>query len=294
VDDVLHALTDAAVDVLEADRSAALMFDETTRELRVRATSGLSQAEVQALIASLNGLDTTTIEKLDVPRVVPDTSRDSLLVRNAVEAVGVSSVIDVPITIAGKRFGLFSMGWVQHHDITPDEVRMAAAIGQRAAVAIENARLYERAQHAASLEERQRLARELHDSVSQALYGISLGTRTARTLLERDPSRVGEPLEYVSGLAELAWPSSERSSSSSGPNRSKRKAWLRLSRSSLRRCTPPWNRHGDAPRWRTRPAPGPEGSALPDRAGGHAQYGEARPRHPRMGHSWNSRRARDP
>ncbi len=202
VDDVLHALTDAAVDVLEADRSAALMFDETTRELRVRATSGLSQAEVQALIASLNGLDTTTIEKLDVPRVVPDTSRDSLLVRNAVEAVGVSSVIDVPITIAGKRFGLFSMGWVQHHDITPDEVRMAAAIGQRAAVAIENARLYERAQHAASLEERQRLARELHDSVSQALYGISLGTRTARTLLERDPSRVGEPLEYVSGLAE--------------------------------------------------------------------------------------------
>lgn len=202
VDDVLRALTDAAVDVLEADRSAALMFDETTRELRVRATSGLSHGEVQALAASLNGLDTSVIEKLDVPRVVPDTSRDARLVRDVVQAVGVSSVIDVPITIAGKRFGLFSMGWVQHHDITADEVRMAAAIGQRAAVAIENARLYERAQHAASLEERQRLARELHDSVSQALYGISLGTRTARTLLEREPARVGEPLEYVSGLAE--------------------------------------------------------------------------------------------
>ncbi len=202
LDEVLHALTDAAVEVVEADRSAVLTFDETTRELRVRATSGLSHAELQGLVSSLNGLDTSTIERLEVPRVVPDTSRDARLVRDVVEAVGVSSVIDVPITIAGKRFGLFSMGWVQHHDITPDEVRMAAAIGQRAAVAIENARLYERAQHAASLEERQRLARELHDSVSQALYGISLGTRTAKTLLERDPARVGEPLEYVSGLAE--------------------------------------------------------------------------------------------
>src|SRR5690606_6447255 len=84
----------------------------------------------------------------------------------------------------------------------PEEIRVAVALAQRAAVAIENARLFERASLAASLEERQRLARELHDSVSQALYGISLGTRTARTLLERDPGRVAEPLEYVSTLAE--------------------------------------------------------------------------------------------
>jgi signal transduction histidine kinase len=69
-------------------------------------------------------------------------------------------------------------------------------------VAIENARLYERSQVAASLEERQRLARELHDSVSQALYGISLGTRTARTLIEREPAQAIEPLEYVGTLAE--------------------------------------------------------------------------------------------
>ena len=54
----------------------------------------------------------------------------------------------------------------------------------------------------AALEERQRLARELHDSVSQALYGIALGTRTAQTQLERDPSKVAEPLDYVLSLAE--------------------------------------------------------------------------------------------
>jgi signal transduction histidine kinase len=69
-------------------------------------------------------------------------------------------------------------------------------------VAIQNAELYERAQQAASLEERQRLARELHDSVSQALYGIALGARTARTLLDRDPQKAAEPVDYVLSLAE--------------------------------------------------------------------------------------------
>ncbi len=45
------------------------------------------------------------------------------------------------------------------------------------------------------------VVRELHDSVSQALYGIVLGTDAARTLFDRDPGRVTEPLEYVLSLA---------------------------------------------------------------------------------------------
>jgi signal transduction histidine kinase len=68
-------------------------------------------------------------------------------------------------------------------------------------VAVENARLFAAAQDTAALEERQRLARELHDSVSQALYGIILGTDAARTLLVQDPDRVTEPLDYVLSLA---------------------------------------------------------------------------------------------
>jgi signal transduction histidine kinase len=56
----------------------------------------------------------------------------------------------------------------------------------------------------AALEERQKLARELHDSVSQALYGISLGAHAARTALDRDPGQLAEPLDYVLSLAEAA------------------------------------------------------------------------------------------
>jgi signal transduction histidine kinase len=54
----------------------------------------------------------------------------------------------------------------------------------------------------AALEERQRLARELHDSVSQALYGIALGARTAQAQLDSDSKKLAEPLAYIISLAD--------------------------------------------------------------------------------------------
>ena len=63
-------------------------------------------------------------------------------------------------------------------------------------------------QERATLKERQRLARELHDSVSQALYGISLGAHTAISLFDTDREKVLEALNYVislttAGIAEM-------------------------------------------------------------------------------------------
>ncbi|HEX7003805.1 MAG TPA: sensor histidine kinase [Trueperaceae bacterium] len=62
--------------------------------------------------------------------------------------------------------------------------------------------LLERVHEQAALEERQHLARELHDSVSQALYGILLGTNAAQRQLEGDPVAAASALSYVEGLAQ--------------------------------------------------------------------------------------------
>jgi signal transduction histidine kinase len=62
--------------------------------------------------------------------------------------------------------------------------------------------LSEQAQELAALQERQRLARELHDSVSQGLYCINMGAITAREALDSDPGEAIAPLEYVIALAE--------------------------------------------------------------------------------------------
>jgi PAS domain S-box-containing protein len=62
--------------------------------------------------------------------------------------------------------------------------------------------LTRRIQERTAMEERQRLARELHDSVSQALYGISLGTHTACALFDTDRAKALEALNYVLSLAQ--------------------------------------------------------------------------------------------
>jgi len=114
----------------------------------------------------------------------------------------VRSWMAVPLTVQDRVIGMMSMSRVESDYFTDRHVTFARAIADQAAVAIENARLYEQAQQLAAIEERQRLARELHDSVSQALYGVALGSRTARTLLDRDPAKAIEPIEYVMQLAE--------------------------------------------------------------------------------------------
>jgi signal transduction histidine kinase len=70
--------------------------------------------------------------------------------------------------------------------------------------AIENARLNRRAQEAAVLEERNRLARELHDSVTQQLFSITLTAQAARTHMEKNPQRAVSQLERLQETAVAA------------------------------------------------------------------------------------------
>ncbi len=112
------------------------------------------------------------------------------------------SEMAVPMVVADRLIGVLDIQSPKVDHFDEADIRVMATLADLIAVAIQNARLYQRAQEIAAFEERNRLARELHDSVSQALYGIALGTRTARILFERDPSRMVEPLDYVMSLAE--------------------------------------------------------------------------------------------
>jgi PAS domain S-box-containing protein len=114
----------------------------------------------------------------------------------------VRSWLAVPLLVKENLIGLLHIDHGDPGRFSEQDARFALGVANQAAAAIENARLYGQARRLAVLEERQRLARELHDSVSQALYGIGLGTRTAREWLDRDPARAAGPLDYVHGLAQ--------------------------------------------------------------------------------------------
>jgi signal transduction histidine kinase len=113
----------------------------------------------------------------------------------------VRSWLAVPLMYKDQPIGLLTLASREPHVYTQHNAMLALAIASQAAIAIENARLYERAQELAALEERQRLSRELHDSVTQALYGIGLAAETTRVLLQRDPARAAESNEVIRSLA---------------------------------------------------------------------------------------------
>jgi len=112
------------------------------------------------------------------------------------------TVVSVPMIYRDQAIGALNVFYARGKEPGEAEIGFLTTIANQAAVAAENARLFEEVREKAILEERQRLARELHDSVSQALYGIALGARTARELLNREPSQAAEPLDYVLSLAE--------------------------------------------------------------------------------------------
>ncbi|MCL6674858.1 MULTISPECIES: GAF domain-containing sensor histidine kinase [Streptomyces] len=84
---------------------------------------------------------------------------------------------------------------------TAEDEELLAILAQHAAIALTNARLYERSRELTIAEERSRLAHELHDAVSQKLFSLRLTAQAAAALVDRDPSRAKGELQQVAALA---------------------------------------------------------------------------------------------
>jgi len=84
---------------------------------------------------------------------------------------------------------------------TEEDEELLAILAQHAAIALTNARLYERSRELTIAEERSRLAHELHDAVSQKLFSLRLTAQAAAALVDRDPARAKGELHQVAALA---------------------------------------------------------------------------------------------
>ncbi|MEU9711422.1 GAF domain-containing sensor histidine kinase [Streptomyces sp. NPDC047967] len=84
---------------------------------------------------------------------------------------------------------------------TAEDEELLSILAQHAAIALTNARLYERSRELTIAEERSRLAHELHDAVSQKLFSLRLTAQAAAALVDRDPVRAKGELQQVADLA---------------------------------------------------------------------------------------------
>lgn len=192
--------------------TAASILSREGDTLRGRAYRGpLPQTIVAIVRGTVNNPIDTQVLATRQPFLIPDLLADSPAVQILRATAGahfdlyyqgIRCWMRVPLMVKDKAVGVLTLQHAEAAYFSAHHAELALAFADHAAVAIENAQLYKEMQRFAATQERQRLARELHDSVSQALYGIALGARTARALLDRDPKQVIDPLDYVLQLAE--------------------------------------------------------------------------------------------
>jgi signal transduction histidine kinase len=115
------------------------------------------------------------------------------------------SFLGVPIVSRTGVIGAFYLTEKEGvHDFSAADQRLIEMLAAHAAIAIENARLYEQSRELSIAEERNRLARELHDSVTQKLFSLVLSAEAAATLLDRDRAEARAELERLQELAREA------------------------------------------------------------------------------------------
>ena len=117
--------------------------------------------------------------------LVPEVSQEPRYVK--VTGTQTRSEMAVPMKAQDKIVGVINVESDRADDFDESDVTVLQSLAHQAAIAIENARLYEQAQKLAVLEERQRLARELHDAVTQTLFSASLIAEAVPDLMESDP-----------------------------------------------------------------------------------------------------------
>jgi signal transduction histidine kinase len=115
------------------------------------------------------------------------------------------SFLGVPITTPEGVIGAFYLTEkLGASEFTDGDRRLIELLAAHAAIAITNARLYEQSRELSVLSERNRLALELHDAVSQKLFSLVLTAEAAETLADRDPAAASDQVARLKALAQEA------------------------------------------------------------------------------------------
>ncbi len=192
----LQQVSEMVTDLFAA-RYAHIIWSEAGKKesyVQVGSEPGSGQASPTPLDLSLSEMPIVgRVLREAKSQIIPDVRSLPLSdpVREFLVQRNVQSVMLVPLVIRGSAVGLMSVASDQPGRLFgANDVRLAETIATDLAAAIESARLLEQAQAAATEEERRRLARDLHDSVTQTIYSASLIAEALPRVWERNPEQV--------------------------------------------------------------------------------------------------------
>ena len=182
--------------------------DSTLVSLAMRGTSQLEASSPfrihlqgpETLAALFNGHQPTRIA--DVWGDNPQAQFLRALLRDGASALleGMRSWMWVPLAVKSRVIGGVGVAHEKRNYFTAHHADLALSVANQAAITMVNAELYRHAQALAVLEERQRLARNLHDAINQSLFSAGLIAEVLPRLWDRDQAEARRSLEDLRKL----------------------------------------------------------------------------------------------
>jgi PAS domain S-box-containing protein len=215
LDEILRHIVTQARQLLNAQAAAIHKLDPTAGMLSPQASVGLSEEYTAQIRLPLGQGALGKAVLTRQPVAVNDTTRvfqGEEVYTTEGQAISLDSgltnrlqrfpdrygaVLAVPMSVQGEMYGGLVLYYPTPRNIQPDEIELVSIFAGQASLAIENALLRAQAAEGAALAERGRLARDLHDAVSQTLFSASLIAEVLPKLWERSPEIAAQKLEEL-------------------------------------------------------------------------------------------------
>ena len=199
---ILNQSLERVLQVMGLELGTLHLFDEAKAGLYLAAWRGVTMERL-AQDKTLLPVDLTEwVFHRGEPLVLPLKGEAALLTMPASAMRMRRAYVGVPMRVRGRVLGVLTLFGREGQRFDQEEVTLLDAIADQIGVAVENGLLYQQAEQLAVMEERSRLARDLHDSVTQSLYSLTLFAEVGRRAAEA--GQVDQVSEHLKRLGEIA------------------------------------------------------------------------------------------
>lgn len=194
---MLHRIVESAADLVDAQYAALGVLDDTRTRLSQFITVGIDDAGHRAIGELPQGHGILGLLILDAqPLRMPDLTQHPDSFGFPPGHPAMRSFLGVPIRVRDVVFGNLYLTDKRSADAFSEvDEELAVALASAAGVAIENARLHTKVQDLALVEDRERIARDLHDTVIQRLFATGMSLQGCVRMVESDPQGAIERVE---------------------------------------------------------------------------------------------------
>ncbi len=216
MDEILNNAIDTVFEITPSDACWIFLRREMEEFLRLRAQRGLAPAlleQIQAHSPNMHHSVPGYIVASDQPLLLNPEKlpMGRWTVDPLVSEGDWRWLAAVPLRAKDTPIGVLGMTTRGDRTYTENEVELLQAIGDQIAIAVVNARLYRQSRELATLEERNRVAREIHDTLIQGLTGILVHLQGAKRLNEKKPEQATQRLDDALELSQESLREARRS-----------------------------------------------------------------------------------